>query len=272
MAFTPAFEARRAAPARVAHSTHELSIISDSQSSWVVFNPPHRVATDILSFSTNDVLTQTESHSLQDMDEDEEDDNDNVDDDENNFRSHNAPQTAHVTRRDDSDDSGSEIDDDELIDHLHMTLSNRIEEWQKTTDTAVSDNIASWDLDEELVTHILDKSVLRPAPRFYGDHYFENMSKADYARFRRTSAKLRRSLTQKGAQTVKSDILLRLLELLQWQTLLRTSGSLVDDYIVNTLARTSFHDPILRNLRFANTATLSSLVSCGGGGSSWNEI
>lgn len=267
MAFTPAFEARRAAPARVAHSTHELSIISDSQSSWVVFNPPHRVATDILSFSTNDVLTQTESHSLQVEDEDEEDEDDEDDD----FDEQKEAGNAHVTRREDSDESGSEIDDDELIDHLHMTLSNRIEEWQKTTDTAVSDNIASWDLDEELVSHILDKSVLRPAPRFYGDHYFENMSKADYARFQRTSAKLRRSLTQKGAHNVNSDILLRLLELLQWQTLLRTSGSLVDDYIVNTLARTSFHASVLRNLRFANTATLSSLVSCGGG-SSWNEI
>lgn len=243
MAFNPAFEQRRRPPVRAVPTEHESSLFSESESLWVVFNPADRIENDILSLSTNNPLTTTdeslEEEGFQDQDSEE-------------------------------DLASEEEEDDDLIDHLQMSLSNRINEWQLTTEAAVSDNIASWDLDAELVSLLLDTSILRRVPAYYGDHYFENMSKADYVRFKRATAVLKRSLTRKGYKSHSPELLQRVLELLQWQNLLRTSGSLVNDYIVNTLARTQFRDPPFKDVEFSDTATSSSMVLCGG--SSWNDI
>lgn len=174
---------------------------------------------------------------------------------------------SFATQTEDEEDTREENDD--LIDALEMTLSHKIDQWQHSTDAAVSDNIASWDLDEELVSLLLDKSILRRVPAYYGDHYFENMSKADYVRFKRASNILKQSLT--GNIAPDKDLISRVIELLQWQNLLRTSGSLVNDYIANTLARTNhMQGPLFRDVEFSDTATSSSFIMCGG--SSWNDI
>lgn len=244
MAFNPAFEQRRRALVRATPVEPEASVFSESQSLWVVFNPTDRIENDILSFSTNNPLTTTESDSELDESQDSDDE--------------------------DEKHEGNEEHDD-LIDDLQMSLSNRINEWQLTTEAAVLDNIASWDLDAELVSLLLDTSILRRVPAYYGDRYFENMSKADYVRFKRATAMLKRSLTRKGNTGTNPELIQRVLELLQWQNLLRTSGSsLINDYIVNTLARTQFRNPSYRDVEFSDTATSSSLVICGG--SSWNDI
>lgn len=241
MAFNSAFEQRRRAPARATSADRESSLLSESQSLWVLFNPADRIENDILSFSTNNPLTATEEDSGAEDQSEEESETD--DDDEEH---------------------------DELIDGLQMSLSNRINEWQLATEAAVSDNIASWDLDAELVSLLLDTSILRRVPAYYGDNLFENMSKADYVRFKRATSILKKSLTRKGYTGKNPELLQRVLELLQWQNLLRTSGLLVNDYIVNTLARTQLRDPAFKNVEFSDTATSSSLVMCGG--SSWNDI
>lgn len=207
-----------------------------------MFDPADKLENDILSFSTNNPLTATEESGEELSGEESE-----------------------------TDDEFDEHDEhDELIDGLQMSLSNRINEWQLTTEAAISDNIALWDLDAELVSLLLDTSILRRVPAYYGDHLFENMSKADYVRFKRATLILKKSLTRKGYSGKNPELLQRVLELLQWQNLLRTSGLLVNDYIVNTLARTQFKDPVYKDVEFSDTATSSSLVICGG--SSWNDI
>lgn len=251
MAFNSAFEQRRKVSARAESSEKEVSLFSESQNSWVVFNPQDQIPYDILSFSTNNPFTSSED---EDGDEDE------------------AQQTAELGQHPHSlasFDHEEDHEDDDLIEDLHTSLSNRIDEWQKATETSVSDNIASWDLDAELVTQMLDTSILNQVPSFYGDKYFDNMSKADYVKFKRTSARLRRSLTRNGHDSSDPDILTRLLSLLQWQSLLRGSGSLVNDYIVNTRSRVHLRRPSYAP-EFSDTATSSSLVLCGG--PSWNDV
>lgn len=243
MAFNPAVERRKRAPVIAAPVENESSLFSESQSLWVVFNPPDKLELDILSLSTaNNPLTASDEESEVQSGEDSADEYEY-----------------------DADEA-----DDDLIDGLDQTLSKRINEWQLATEAAVLDNQASWDLDAELVPLRLDKSVLRRVPAYYGDHYFENMSKAEYVRFKRATAMLKKSLTHKGYKSSNRELLTRVLELLQWQNLLQTSGSLVNDYVVNTIARTHFGDPPFKDVEFSDTATLSSLVICGG--SSWNDI
>lgn len=236
MAFNPAYETRRRVSERpLVREETESAVLSESQSLWVVFNPD-RLDNDVILFSTTNPLTTEDSGQA-------------------------------------VSESGSECseetDNDDLIDEVQPSLSSRIDKWQNATDAAVSDNIASWDLDLDLVSRLLDTSILRRVPSFYGDEYFENMSKADYARFKRASAILRKLLTKKGSPVVE-DIITRLLQVLQWQNLLNTLGSLVNDYIMNTLARTQ---PTVgfRDVEYSDTATLSSMVMCGGG-LLWNDI
>lgn len=237
MAFNPAYETRRrVSVCPTAPDETESAVLSESQSLWVLFNPD-RVDNDVILFSTTNPLTTEASEEMES--EEESEDND-------------------------------ETDNDDLIDEVQPSLLSRIDQWQNATDAAVSDNIASWDLDSDLVTKLLDTSILRRVPAFYGDEYFENMSKADYVRFKRASAILRKLLTTKGAPNVDKDLITRLLQVLQWQNLLSTLGTLVNDYIINTLARTQ--PPVFgfRDVEYSDTATSSSMVMCGG--SLWNDI
>lgn len=249
MAFNSAFEQRRKVSVKAESLEKEVSLFSESQNSWVVFNPQDQIPYDILSFSTHNPLSSSEDE----MDAEAE-------------QTAELGQCSHSLA---SVEDEEEFEDDDIIEDLHTSLSNRIDEWQKATETSVSDNIASWDLDADLVTHMLDTSILQQVPSFYGDKYFDNMSKADYAKFKRTSARLRRSLTRNGYNSSDPDILTRLLSLLQWQSLLRGSGSLVNDYIVNTRSRVHLKRPNYAP-KFSDTATSSSLVLCGG--PSWNDV
>ncbi|QRG39456.1 hypothetical protein FDK38_003899 [Candidozyma auris] len=236
MAFNPAYERRRVSVRRPVSDETESCVLSESQSSWVLFDPERD--NDVISLSnTNPLTTEGSGEAVSDYE---------------------------------SDVDSDETDNDDLIDEVQPSLSSRIDQWQNATDAAVSDNIASWDLDSDLVAKLLDTSVLRRVPAYYGDTYFENMSKQEYARFKRASAILRKSLTKKGAPAVDKDLITRLLQLLQWQNLLTTSGTLVNDYIMNTLARTQPPLAGFRDVEYSDTATSSSMVLCGGG--TWNDI
>lgn len=223
MASTPAYEQRRRVSLRRPETEdNESSLLLESQSLWVVFNPADRLDNDVLLFSTTNPLTEGEAE---------------------------------------------EEEEEEYHGGLQLLL--RIDRWQNTTDAEVLDNIALWDLDSELVAQLLDTLILRKVPAFYGDHYFDGMSKTDYARFRRASSLLRKLLTRKGADKVDSQLILRLLQLLLWQNLLNTLGTLVNDYIFNTLARSNMVPTPCREAERSDTAS-SSLVMCGS--SSWNDI
>lgn len=239
-----ALGAKRKAPPRTATPDYASSILSESQALWVVFNPADRM--DVLSLSTNNPLTSTEEEFDELEDEEHE---------------------QHEQHEQELDHEDSDSDDDQL-DSLAGSLSVRINEWQRATETEVSDNMASWDLDAALVEQILDRSLLGKVPAFYGDLYFDGFSLADYARFRRASTRLKGSLTRKGYSKSDPALLTRLLELLHWQRLLKSLGSLVTDYVVNTLARTNMGEPF-GNVEFSDSAS-SSLVMCGP--SSWNDL
>lgn len=251
MAFNPSFETRRKVSTTATHIEQDASLSSESRNSWVVFDPQEQASYDILSFSTNDRLTS----SL----DDEEDTGEIAESDGLHLR--RAGQLLTVTHEDSQED-------DDLIEDIHLSLSNRIDEWQKAKDASVSDNIASWDLDSDLVNQMLDTSILQRVPAFYGDKLFESMSKSDYAGFKQASMRLKDSLTRNGYDSSDPDILSHLFSLLQWLTLLQGSG-LINDYIANTLSRVHIKCPSYAP-EFSDTATSSSMVKCGG--SSWNDI
>ncbi|GEQ68696.1 hypothetical protein JCM33374_g2364 [Metschnikowia sp. JCM 33374] len=257
MAFNPHLGARRKQSTRAVSEDRASSFFSDSQASWVVFNPADLGPQDILSVSTETPLSGSEY---------EED------------VLAEAPELGRLLKeaeeaRDGGKTSPLQEPDDDLIDGFDMSLSNRINEWQKTTDdtSAVSDNVASWDLDEDLTHQVLDTTILSPVPAYYGDQFFKNMSRAEYMRFRRSSLILKQSLSRKGYKPNDPEVMSRLLSLLKWNNLLRSSGSLVDDYIANTLSRVHLQERTYKDVEFSDTATSSSLVMCGGSGS-WNEI
>lgn len=240
--------AKRKTLLRTNSPDYASSILSESQALWVLFNPADRM--DVLSLSTNNPLTSTEEEFEPEEEEDEEEEK------EHGLQRHEQ----------ESEDEGS--DQDGPLDHLAASLSNRINEWQRATETEVSDNMASWDLDAALVEKLLDRSLLRQVPAFYGDLYFDGFTLAEYVRFKRASARLKGSLTRKGYTKSDPALLKRLLELLHWQRLLKSLGSLVTDYVVNTLARTNMEDPF-KNVEFSDSAS-SSMVMCGP--SSWNDL
>lgn len=216
----PAMETRRKALVQAVSEERALSFFSNSQSSWVVFDPQ---PVDILSYSTKHPLTETESEA-------------------------DAEQPA--------------VGGDET----QHALSYRIDEWQNATESAVSENAASWDLDEDLV-RASDTSAMGQVPALYGNELFANMSQAEFLRFRRSSAILRSSLTRSGFNASDPLLLSRLMTLLRWKDLLKCSASLVDDYVYNMVSRSHF----CRSADEASeTATSSLMVMCGG--NSWNDL
>ncbi|OBA20950.1 hypothetical protein METBIDRAFT_169890 [Metschnikowia bicuspidata var. bicuspidata NRRL YB-4993] len=252
MAFNPVMEARRKPSVRTVSEDRASSFFSDSQTSWVVFNPAELRPFDILSLSTEHPFTSTE-------------------DDGFLLEAREDAVSAVGPRRhfSGSQIALSQVSHEGLINDL--ALSRRINEWQKTTDTSVSDNVASWDLDEDLVGQVLETPVLRRVPAYYGDEYFKNMSRIEYIRFQRSSAVLRQSLCRNGVDASDPELVPRLLRLLKWQDLLRSPGSLVDDYIVNTLSRVNLRQRVHAETEFSDTAS-SSPVMCGGSSGTWNDI
>lgn len=262
MAFNSTLGTRRRAPIRATSQDYASSIFSESQSLWVLFNPTGQLEPDVLSLSTNNPLTTTEEEEEEEEEEDEEEEGNEGGEEEGQ---QNRQESASGLTKDGQDEYE---EDDDLVDDL--TLANRINEWQRATETEVSDNMASWDLDADLVEKLLDKSILRHVPDFYGAQYFDHMSQTEFARFKEASAMLKESLTRDGYAKSDSNLFTRLIELLQWQNLLKSQGSLVNDYVVNTLARTNLHKPEFKSVEFSDTATSSSMIMCGGG--SWNDL
>lgn len=193
------------------------SILSDSQSLWVLFNPSvHSQSgheSDILSF-TNDTQIETESHS-----------------EEDSLSGWQATQeyslsqhpTSEWTRLDVewSNEQGVQSESDSLIDHLTggeptvmktavskakerhsrlletpgSELHRRINKWRHNNiDEMVDDNTASWDLDEDLSLQLDPVEEDSSKKLFYGDDVLSSLSHDEYVNFKNVERNLRQSL------------------------------------------------------------------------------
>ncbi|KAK7687356.1 hypothetical protein QCA50_009221 [Cerrena zonata] len=224
-----------------------------------------------------------------------------------------------------------EDDDDSLIDDLHdstpsqlrleqlftkvsdnyttsrpRNLDTRINNWRNSNrDDLIDDNVASWDLDEDLISQILDKTIIRNEvgglskshvpSNFYGDDFLKNLNKKDYIKFKNITKNLKKSLNtnqkettldlvnkiisnyhQNNQNTLNRGNLVNKMHHHQkrYSSILNESTTTNDntDYTFNP----TYHDDGFRMLEQSETATSSSLVLCGGvgfgGNSSWGDI
>lgn len=245
MALNSVFETKRRPSVRAASQDHASSFFSESQTSWVVFSPGEQILNDVLSFSTRSRLTDNEEDAS----------------------------IAHISGQ--ALVSAAQADEDAALTSSRDSLSSRINAWQTAVDEPISDNVASWDLDADLGSHRVDTKLrhahVQPVPDFYGSELLRGLLHEKQLQFHRSCARLRSSLTRRGC-TQHPDIIARLLGLLRWQELLKTPGSLVDDYVATTLSRANLHGSLTRYERErSDTATSSSAVMCGGD-NSWNDI
>ncbi|CAK7901718.1 hypothetical protein CAAN1_11S04192 [[Candida] anglica] len=216
------------------------SLLSDSQSSWVLFSPSMEttsavnVGSDILSF-TNGSFEEEDDAEQDDVEEEEVDE----------VRDYNGYDSGEVT------EAESDLeDDDSLIDNLKQSnltpspsqsrleqlilnygatqggddsLNKRINKWKMSQDVPVDDNTASWDLDENIIHDLLqakelDTSILSgDSSSYYGNDIFKGYSRGDLMRFRRIANDLKSSLNRKEDSTKSfplaiTQLLMRLFE------------------------------------------------------------
>lgn len=275
------------------------SILSDDQSSWVVFNPD----SDILSSTTQDrddgELTDLESEvQSQDHDEDEEEEEDGGD--ANSMQQERGRantrrggkdkvsqrQQRELEKQEEADDE-EDTDTDSLIDTFNPEPSqlrlerlfnksrnnnnnNRITNWNDMDSDLVDDNVASWDLDENLSNNSLDTSILK-IKEFYGDELIRGMNRSELREFKKIHYNLRTYLNKKP-NPILYQMLLKLYP---------TNAS--SDVKGGSSANRPYHLPYQRYLEtnltnhyenddVTSETASSSLVMCGGGGDNWGDI
>lgn len=222
MAFNPAYQLRRTrSNTSYQNESSSLveranSLLSESQSLWVLFSPSlasENVESDILSLTVDSQVDDADADAEGEEEEEQEE-----------------------------EDATSEVDS--LIDNLKSTSGNtpfqleqmllnyagadnsalrkRINKWKSSQDippveSVDDDNIASWDLDENIITELLEQSTassqatsLSSSPnlkdgyhprKFYGDDIFKNCSKRDLIRFKKIANNLKTSLSRKEDQS-----------------------------------------------------------------------
>lgn len=246
------------------------SILSDSQqSSWVLFNPSE---SDILSSTnTNNPSVNTNEESLQQQ------------------RSQNDNQLEQNSDSQGNSDVDTDIEEDSLIDNFSYDtpsqlrlerlfqnpLKDRVNKWNKNLiDTEFfDDNIASWDLDENLSNNYLDNSILK-MKEFYGDDIIKNMSKAEFRRFKTIERNLRNYLNRKP-NPILYQVLLKMMPpnnnsqtppppMNRSPSYNKMLNSIINNHYNNF---NHIEDKLLTK---SDTAS-SSLVICGGN-ESWNDI
>ncbi|CAH2350151.1 hypothetical protein CLIB1423_01S03664 [[Candida] railenensis] len=276
MAFNPAYQLRRT-KTNTSLQTDSSSLIeransllSESQSSWVLFSPSMdtqsavNVDSDILSL-TVDSQQEDSDQSVAEYDSEGQEDEEIDEDDDDEIINETLSRDIE--------------EDDSLIDHyanpsaspaitqrleqliLNYTgadssLRKRINEWKSSQDvmpasTVDEDNIASWDLDEGIVSEILSQSQASAHPRanhqvssqeqtqsasllytssalgsgssrdskHYGNDVFKNYSKKDIMRFKMIAKNLKTSLNRKDDDQSSSltYLIMRLFEKQQEQ-------------------------------------------------------
>lgn len=184
------------------------SILSDLQSLWVLFDP------EALSSQAaeSDILLLTNTRYSQSVYSDGTQDESHV------ARSYHPPESEDYEDDDslidniDGDNTPSQSRLEQLFRHESQDdIDHKIHKWRDNSrDELIDDNVALWDLDENLIQQILDRLLIaklrttksRPRGDFYGDDFFRNCSKADYIKFKKISHNLRHSLTKRNSVTV----------------------------------------------------------------------
>ena len=273
----------------------------DDQSLYILFNPVKSVSSarnesDILSFTNTTAEDQVEED-----DEEGDEEGDEVDDEEDEeIAQQNQDHDLHPIQ----DRSVRKMVD--LANH-GSNLSNKINNWYNSSvylsdNMFIDDNIASWNLDENLMDHskLLDatdqEKVDRPILDIYGSDLLQYLDQEDLAKFKRFHRliDIKKFLLAKnsedtsttsatGSNTILNQIILKLI--------LATRGAKETSEVecsVDTKAhaptyvnhmRSSYVKPevsFVSSSTFSDTTGGSSLILCGGvgfgGSSSWNEL
>lgn len=277
MAFNPAYQLRRT-KTNTSLQTDSSSLIeransllSESQSLWVLFSPSMdtqsavNVDSDILSLTVDsqqdDLDHLVAEYDLEGQEEDEELDEDDDEEIINETLSRDLEEEDSLIDHYASPSASSAITQrlEQLI--LNYTgadssLRKRINEWKSSQDmvpasTVDEDNIASWDLDEGIVSEILSQSQALAHPgsnhqvssqeqtqsasllysssalgsgssrdlKYYGNDIFKNYSKKDIMRFKMIAKNLKTSLNRKDDDQSSSltYLIMRLFEKQQEQ-------------------------------------------------------
>lgn len=199
------------------------SLLSESQSLWVLFNPldvtsATKAETDILSLTADSQRTE---------------DDDDEEDDEDVLQQHIAPRDGRHLELEDNDSLVDKLKHDNSeadgtpgrIQRLFFnyagtdsSLRKRINDWkslQTVTETSTldEDNVASWDLDENIVAELLQQSqavtpkLLSPQTsqllgsrdhKYYGDEVFEDYSMREINLVKKVTQELKSSLNRKA--------------------------------------------------------------------------
>lgn len=219
------------------------SILSDSQSLWVLFSPslqtPIANESDILSL-TNNTRTDTDAESV------EGSSSVLLEAQDRSFSSEEWTRLDVVQQGANSETTerrraGLQSESDSLIDHLAGSdvggfkgqvegaghpaavtrgrqsrlfetpgseLHRRINKWRNNNlDEMVDDNTASWDLDEDLSLQPGPAETERTKRPFYGDDVFAKLSEQEYINFRNVEKNLKQSLEALNNPTYISFII-----------------------------------------------------------------
>lgn len=238
------------------------SVLSDDQSSWVIFDPE----SDILSYTNTNSNSQeysgSENESLksqvqftQRYDYPKSGEGDETDQESNEDNKEERPSASQPELQEESDT-------EDLIDNLPSNITrpksyNRINQWKMNNDF-IDDNTASWDLDENLSNMALDTSILK-LQSFYGDELIRNLLNEDYKKFTDIKLSLSRYLNRKR-NPLRDQMLMKVLPLSE-QVMLRNINYKNDMF--------NYHKRLIPEDEYSDTASLS-LIICGGEG--WSEV
>lgn len=261
----------------------ELDLLggNDDQSLYILFNPVRtssvRNESDILSF-TNTTAEDEEQEQEQGQEQEEQQEHEEKDEQYKEDDEKQEIVQATVQRIPNTDLSES-------------NLSNKINNWYNSNvyssdDMFVDDNIASWNLDENLMDHSKEGML-----EVYGSDLFKYLDKEDLAKFKRFHhlTDIKTFLLSKGdvASTTSATAPNTILNQLILKLILATRGqqkshvehvptkSYTPAYI-NHMSQRSYQPEFVSPSTFSDTTGGSSLILCGGvgfgGSSSWNEL
>ncbi|CAH6719570.1 hypothetical protein CLIB1444_02S11628 [[Candida] jaroonii] len=174
------------------------SILSDDKNSWVLFNPDDDILSSTQrSESFSEIQSQqTDRQSVEDQTDDEQEESD-------------------------EEQQLEEDEEDDLIDNLdtfkirNMFSKNydAIKKWKNNINNDFfDDNLASWDLDENLSVNQLDTTILDKS--FYGDELIRNLNAKDFRKFKKIQLNLKNYLNQRPNYVI-DQLLLKTLPLSQ---------------------------------------------------------
>lgn len=188
------------------------SILSESQSLWVLFSPSMQtVPSDVLSFSNdlNRTRRRTEDCDYRIGSDVVSADGrcgseaglDNISSTTNLgvplWAASNDQEFGSIDKFIDDFDEINEIEAKSETLQLSLDLRRRIDKWRSNYGEFIDDNTASWNLDENLRP---EKSDQIPQRKYYGNDILSHLTRKDYIKVRRLEKRLRSSLSLKSSK------------------------------------------------------------------------